>query len=78
MSDACAVIVEALLTRCPELRVVATSRQPLDIPGEYLLAVQPLQAPTFAERCREPAVLGRFDAVALFVSGLGPWSRGSS
>ncbi len=67
MSDACAVIVEALLTRCPELRVVATSRQPLDIPGEYLLAVQPLQAPTFEERGREPAVLGRFDAVGLFV-----------
>ena len=67
MSDACAVIVEALLTRCPELRVVATSRQPLDIPGEYLLAVQPLQAPTFEDRGRAPAVLGRFDAVGLFV-----------
>src|SRR4051812_34608251 len=67
LSDACAVIVEALLTRCPELRVVATSRQPLDIPGEYLLAVPPLQAPTFEERGREPAVLGRFDAVSLFV-----------
>jgi non-specific serine/threonine protein kinase len=67
MSDACAVVVEALLTRCPEVRVLATSRQPLDIPGEYLLAVHPLEAPGYGDRCVAPVELRRFDAVTLFV-----------
>jgi len=67
MSDACAVVVEALLTRCPDVRVLATSRQPLDIPGEYLFAVHPLQAPSYADRGVPPAVLGGFDAVTLFL-----------
>ena len=78
MSDSCAVIVEALLTRCPDVRVLATSRQPLDVPGEYLLAVHPLQAPGYGDRCVAPSELGRFDAVTLFVERAAAWSRGSS
>src|SRR3954452_6290680 len=67
MGEACAVGVEALLTRCPDRRVLAPSRQPLDIPGENLLAVQPLPAPGYGDRCVAPDVLGRFEAVTLFV-----------
>ena len=43
--DACAVLVDALLRACPSLRVLATSRQPLEISGEHLVAVQPLATP---------------------------------
>ena len=45
-----------LLTRCPGLRIVATSREPLDIDGEQLLAVDPLDVETasrlFIDRAR--------------------------
>jgi len=37
--DACADLVSRLLTSCPELRVLATSRQPLGLPGERLYPV---------------------------------------
>jgi predicted ATPase len=41
----CAVLVDSLLRACPSLRVLATSRQGLEISGEQLVAVQPLGAP---------------------------------
>ena len=44
-AHACAVLVDALLRACPSLRVLATSRQPLEISGEQLVAVQPLATP---------------------------------
>ncbi|MFR0354545.1 ATP-binding protein [Streptomyces sediminimaris] len=54
--DACARVVRELLAGVPELRVLATSRQPLGVPGEQLLTVAPLP-------------LGeRDDAVALFAA----------
>jgi predicted ATPase len=54
--DECARVVQELLAGVPELRIVATSRQPLGVPGEHLLAVAPLP-------------LGeRDDAVALFAA----------
>ncbi|WP_151483923.1 ATP-binding protein [Streptomyces albicerus] len=43
--DACARFVQAVLRRCPEARILATTRQPLDVPGEYLLHIAPLDAP---------------------------------
>jgi predicted ATPase/DNA-binding CsgD family transcriptional regulator len=42
LRDACAVLVDALLPACPGLSVLATSRTPLDVPGEALCAVPPL------------------------------------
>ncbi|WP_210588665.1 hypothetical protein [Streptomyces sp. GESEQ-35] len=54
--DECARVVQELLASVPELRVMATSRQPLGMPGEHLLTVAPLP-------------LGeRDDAVALFAA----------
>ncbi|MBS2535448.1 winged helix-turn-helix domain-containing protein [Catenulispora sp. NF23] len=40
--DATARLVEDLLVRCPRLRVLATSREPLGIDGEVLCPVPPL------------------------------------
>ncbi|MCX5337174.1 hypothetical protein [Streptomyces sp. NBC_00140] len=54
--EECARVVQELLAEVPELRVLATSRQALGVPGEQLLAVAPLP-------------LGeRDDAVALFAA----------
>ncbi|MFJ9628370.1 AfsR/SARP family transcriptional regulator [Streptomyces sp. NPDC101175] len=43
--DAAARLVEALLERCPDLTVLATSREPLGVPGELLRPVEPLPDP---------------------------------
>ncbi|MFF9526432.1 BTAD domain-containing putative transcriptional regulator [Streptomyces achromogenes] len=43
--DAAARLTESLLARCPELTVLATSREPLGVPGELLRPVEPLPEP---------------------------------
>ncbi|PWV49232.1 BTAD domain-containing putative transcriptional regulator [Nocardiopsis sp. L17-MgMaSL7] len=43
--DAAARLVEVLLTRCPDLRVLVTSREPLGVGGEILLPVPSLDQP---------------------------------
>jgi non-specific serine/threonine protein kinase len=43
--SACAELVAALLAACPRLRVLATSRENLGVPGEILHGVPPLAAP---------------------------------
>ncbi|MCX5215395.1 LuxR C-terminal-related transcriptional regulator [Kitasatospora sp. NBC_00240] len=43
--DACAELVAALLRACPGVRVLATSREVLDIAGERSFVVPPLSAP---------------------------------
>jgi predicted ATPase/DNA-binding SARP family transcriptional activator len=40
--DEVARLVETLLARCPDLRVLATSRETLGVPGEFLFVVPPL------------------------------------
>ncbi|HET9609807.1 MAG TPA: BTAD domain-containing putative transcriptional regulator [Acidimicrobiales bacterium] len=40
--DDVARLVETLLARCPDLRVLATSRETLGVPGEFLFVVPPL------------------------------------
>jgi predicted ATPase/class 3 adenylate cyclase len=51
--DAAADVATAVLERCPGVVVVATSREPLDLEGEQVVPVRPLDAAT--------------DAVSLFV-----------
>ncbi|MGW3813795.1 AfsR/SARP family transcriptional regulator [Streptomyces sp. NPDC005046] len=43
--EAAAHLAEALLERCPGLTVLATSREPLGVPGELLRPVDPLPEP---------------------------------
>ncbi|MFI7638259.1 BTAD domain-containing putative transcriptional regulator [Nonomuraea sp. NPDC049400] len=43
--DAAAEVAERLLTECPDLRVLATSREPLNLPGEHLAPIPPLAPP---------------------------------
>ncbi|MFE7627193.1 ATP-binding protein [Streptomyces sp. NPDC057509] len=61
--DAAAALAETLLTRCPQLRILATSREPLAVPGESVRPVDPLPADPahrlFTERAR--AVRPGFD-----------------
>ncbi|MEU3430216.1 ATP-binding protein [Streptomyces gardneri] len=63
---AAAALAETLLTRCPQLRVLATSREPLGVPGESVRPVEPLPPDPahrlFAERAR--AVRPSFDPAA--------------
>jgi predicted ATPase/DNA-binding CsgD family transcriptional regulator len=59
-------LVDALLRRCPNLTVVATSREPLGVPGETGWRVPSLSAPAPAELV-PVETLSEFDAVCLFV-----------
>jgi predicted ATPase len=46
VAQAAARLVEDVLCRCPRLRFLVTSREPLAIPGETLCPVEPLPAPS--------------------------------
>ncbi|HEX2025832.1 MAG TPA: adenylate/guanylate cyclase domain-containing protein, partial [Actinomycetota bacterium] len=61
-------LVEELLRRTADVRVVATSRAPLGLYGEHLLEVPPLGVP---EDVQEVAVLSGSEAVRLFVERAG-------
>lgn len=63
--DATAELAETLLKTCPDLRILATSREPLGIGGEAALRVPPLTVPKLDQ---EPSLRGlpRYDAVSLF------------
>jgi predicted ATPase/DNA-binding CsgD family transcriptional regulator len=59
-------IVADLLAAGVDLRVLATSREPLGVPGEVSYQVQPLPVPTMRASSRA-ATVGTYDAVRLFV-----------
>ena len=61
----CAEVVGALLRGCPELTIVATSREPLNIAGETTWQLPPLSVPDRGEE--RPDVLMGYGAVELFV-----------
>ncbi|HEU4347295.1 MAG TPA: BTAD domain-containing putative transcriptional regulator, partial [Actinoplanes sp.] len=62
--DASAVLIERLLVTCDQVRVLATSREPLAVPGEVQLAVPPLDTPPVNAASAE---LAAYDAVQLFL-----------
>jgi non-specific serine/threonine protein kinase len=63
--DAAAKLAETLLRACPDLRILATSREALGVGGESVVRLSPL---AFPEAEPEPTLGGLpgFDAVALF------------
>ncbi|MGI8879650.1 MAG: BTAD domain-containing putative transcriptional regulator [Jatrophihabitans sp.] len=62
--DAAADLCDRLLSHCPQLRILATSREPLSITGEALCAVPPLRHDTSGGGVAEALTL---PAVQLFV-----------
>ncbi|MFB7515851.1 BTAD domain-containing putative transcriptional regulator [Streptomyces sp. NPDC056144] len=82
--DAAAALAETLLTHCPALRILATSREPLGVPGESVRPVEPLPPDPahrlFAERARavrpsfdpaaDPATVGTIDEICRRLDGL--------
>jgi predicted ATPase/DNA-binding CsgD family transcriptional regulator len=63
---ACADVAASLLQACPSLRMLATSRQPLDVPGETIWRVSSLSFPA-ATATMAPETLGDYEATRLFV-----------
>ena len=64
--EACASTAQALLTACPNLRIMTTSRQSLRIPGEVVFRVPSLPVPD-PGIVMEPGELALIDSVRLFV-----------
>ena len=62
--SACAVLANALLRAAPEVRIIATSREALRVPGEQTYTVLPLAVP---DRTAGVEALAKSDAVQLFL-----------
>jgi non-specific serine/threonine protein kinase len=60
----CAVTADALLRACPELNILATSREGLGVRGEHVYPLGPLSIP---RRAVSPAEAARHEAVALLI-----------
>jgi predicted ATPase/DNA-binding CsgD family transcriptional regulator len=67
--DAAAALADTLLRHTADVRILATSRQPLNIAGEHLVHVPPMDVPTTAEVDAATSVdaLAHHDAVRLFL-----------
>ena len=63
--DEVASTLERLLQACPDLVVLATSREPINIEGEAMWRAAPLSAPD-RETAATPEALATFDSVKLF------------
>ncbi|WP_305091477.1 protein kinase [Prescottella sp. R16] len=63
--EAVAELVEDLLTHCPNLRILTTSRELLGLGGESVVQVSPLTVPD-PDRAQSTTGMSRTDAVQLF------------
>jgi predicted ATPase/DNA-binding XRE family transcriptional regulator len=68
--DACADLLVRLLGACADLRVLATSREALRVPGEVVWRVKPLTVPELGEGVAAEVLLAS-EAVRLFVDRVG-------
>ena len=75
LAEPCARLIATLLSHCPRLRILATSREALRVPGETVLRVGELSLPP-AGAGDDPVVLLRADAVRLFVERASSCSPG--
>lgn len=64
--DACADIVAALLQRCPNLRMLVTSRERLRVDGEVTYRVPSLDVPEEVDEAT-PESIAAYDAARLFI-----------
>jgi predicted ATPase/class 3 adenylate cyclase len=62
---ACAALAVGILHGCPHVRILATSREPLHVEGEYVYRVPSLAVPNSVEGLTAEEA-SRFSAVALF------------
>jgi len=65
--DACAVLADSMLQGARELRILATTRQPLGLPSEQVVVVPPLSVPD-PDAVTSVEELSTYDAVGLFVT----------
>lgn len=64
LREGCAEFAEAVLTRCRNTKIIATSREPLGIAGEHAYAVESLRAPS--PEHDDAASLVAFESAQLF------------
>ncbi|HTM00986.1 MAG TPA: protein kinase, partial [Candidatus Omnitrophota bacterium] len=64
---ACAALASALLQAAPDVRVLATSQEPLGVPGEVTWRIPTLGVPDLAAGARSREAIGRYEAVRLFL-----------
>jgi predicted ATPase len=64
--EACAAMVERLVEASADIRVLATSREPLDVRAEIVRRVTPLPVPD--EAAQTPSVVAAYSSVELFVA----------
>jgi predicted ATPase/class 3 adenylate cyclase len=64
--DACAQLASAILQRCPNVAILATSREALGVPGEVSYRVPSLSFPDLKEAPTATS-LSLFDSVRLFI-----------
>ena len=67
VQEAATALAAELLSSCPGVRVLATSRHALALPGELVLTVPPLPIPGPGQHAGSPEALMHYDAVRLFV-----------
>ncbi|MFC4071776.1 ATP-binding protein [Actinoplanes subglobosus] len=66
VAEGCSALIEEILDHTEQVRVLATSRRTLGVPGEHLYPVQPLAVPDMS-RLSGPEDLGAVEAVQLLV-----------
>ena len=65
--EACVLLADAVTQRCPGVRLLATSREPLGVPGERAWRVPPLTLPAPEDvQAHTARSLERYEAVRLF------------
>ncbi len=66
VAEACGELVHVLLKSCPNVHVLATSREPLGVPGEQLLQLPPLSFPTL-DAPSAMSAFAQYESVNLFL-----------
>ena len=65
--EACAALAESLLQACPNLKILATSREALGIAGETLWNVSPLSTPDLRQKPSfQTSDLSLYESISLF------------